>query len=100
MRPSLLLIGLPGEEDRRFANDPGEAEADVDVAPQQIAAASARVSKFLACLELEVFDVRHLHLQTLLHLQGFSSEATGTPMRRWKNESLTYSYLAVVHLQA
>jgi len=73
--PCLLseMVGQPCREGRGALR---VTELDVDVSPQHIAAASARASKFFPNLEAEGSDVRHLHLQTLLQLQGFRREVT------------------------
>ena len=70
------IVGLPCREDR---STPGVTELDVDAAPQHKSAASAIASKFFPNLGSEV---RHLHLQTLLQLQGFRREVTTRLVRR------------------
>jgi hypothetical protein len=71
-----LLDGMPGllcRIDWRFVDVPEGTELDVDA---HISAAFARVSKFFSDVGPEALDARHLHFQTLLQRQGFSSEAT------------------------
>jgi hypothetical protein len=81
------MVGLPCREDRRFFRALGITELDGDVSPQHIAAASARASKFVS-LRPEAFDTRHLHLQTLLQLQGFRSDVTTRLMRQMEEREL------------
>lgn len=82
------IVGLLCLKDRCIIGAPGVAELDADASPQHIAAGSTRASEFLSCLEPDGFDSRHLHLQTLLQLQGFRSEATTRLMRQTEERKL------------